>query len=315
MPRVTIGLPVYNGDNFLETAIRSIMDQTFGDFELILSDNASTDGTEEICRRYAESDPRVRYHRFDQNMGAAHNFNHIVELAQGDYFKWAAHDDVCGPEYLARCVEVMDADLGVVLCHTRSARIDAEGKEDGVYDYGVRYDTERACDRFGDLVIIRHHCINIFGLIRPEVLRSTDLIGSYVASDRVLLAELALHGKLAEVPEVHFFRRMHPEASSSLDAHGDRLAWFDPALAGKISLPNWRVLREYIRVIRKAPISASERWSCWRQLGRHIRARGYFLRRDLQVASKMILNRSPFGRKVFMTIKRIMKPNGTVSAS
>jgi len=315
MPRVTIGLPVHNGENYLDIAVRSILDQTFEDFELILSDNASTDGTAAICERHAAADRRVRYHRFDRNMGAAHNFNHLVDLAQGDYFKWAAHDDVCGPEYLAHCVEMMDADPNVVLCHTRSARIDTQGNQDGVYDYGVRYDTDHPCDRFGDLVVIRHHCINVFGLIRPEVLRATGRIGSYVASDRVLLAELALHGKLVEVPEVHFYRRMHPDASSALDEHGDRLAWFDPDLAGRIVLPNWRVLREYIRVLGRAPIGAKDRWACWRQLARHVRSRQRYLRRDLSVAAKMLLNRSPFGRKVFLTIKRIVKPNGPVSTS
>ena len=313
MPKVSIGLPVYNGENYLEDAIRSLRDQTFADFELILSDNASTDGTEAICRRHAAEDPRIRYHRFDRNMGAAHNFNHLLDLATGDYFKWAAHDDVCGPRYLEACVAVMDAEPDVVLCHTRSARIDAQGNVDGEYDYGVRYDAPSPAQRFHDLVVIRHHCINVFGLIRPEVLRHTGMIGSYVASDRVLLAELALYGRLAEVPEIHFYRRMHPQASSALDERSDRLAWFDPDLRGKITLPNWRVLGEYRRALDRAPLPARERWACRRQLLTHMHARRRYLQYDLRQASKMALNRSWAGRAVYKVIRRI-KPDGSVQA-
>lgn len=313
MPKVSIGLPVYNGENFLEDAIRSLRGQTCADFELILSDNASTDRTEEICRRHAAEDPRIRYHRFERNMGAAHNFNHLLDLATGEYFKWAAHDDVCGPRYLEACLEVMENEPDVVLCHTRSARIDERGEVNGEYEYGVRYDAPTAAERFHDLIVIRHHCINVFGLIRPDVLRATGLIGAYVASDRVLLAELALHGRLAEVPEVHFYRRMHPEASSALDERSDRLAWFDPDLRGKLTLPNWRVLREYLRALERAPLSRRERWACRRQLLVHVRARRRNLDYDLRQAAKLLLNRSWIGRKLFQVIRRF-KSSGPIQA-
>src|SRR4051794_3298661 len=93
-PKLSIGLPVYNGENFLAHAVDSILAQDFRDFELIISDNASTDRTAEICRGYAESDPRVRYVRFETNQGGSRNFCYVFELARGEYFKWAAHDDV-----------------------------------------------------------------------------------------------------------------------------------------------------------------------------------------------------------------------------
>lgn len=311
MPKVSIGLPVHNGENYLDDAIRSLREQTFTDFELILSDNASTDGTEAICRRHVAEDPRIRYHRFQRNMGAAHNFNHLLDLADGEYFKWAAHDDVCGPDFLAACLEVLEAEPDVVLCHTRSARIDAWGNQDGEYDYGVQYDAPTPARRFHDLVVIRHHCINIFGLIRPEVLRRTGLIGAYVASDRVLLAELALHGRLAEVPEIHFYRRRHPDASSALDEHSDRLAWFAPELRGRITLPNWRILGEYLQAVNRAPLRWRERWACRRQLLTHMRTRGRYLRNDLKQAAKRLLHRSRAGRALYRVIRRF-KPQGPV---
>src|SRR5262245_31410059 len=117
-PRVSIGVPVYNGERYLRECIDSILGQTFRDFELILSDNASTDATRTICEAYATRDPRVRYYRNEQNLGACRNFNRCVELARGDYFLWAAHDDAIAPEYLARCVEALDRDPSVVLSHS-----------------------------------------------------------------------------------------------------------------------------------------------------------------------------------------------------
>src|SRR5215207_1517689 len=108
LPRVSVGLPVYNGENYLAEAIDSVLAQTYQNFELIISDNASTDSTEEICRDYAARDRRIRYFREPQNRGAAWNFNHTFELARGEYFKWVAHDDVIGPQYLARTVDQLD---------------------------------------------------------------------------------------------------------------------------------------------------------------------------------------------------------------
>ena len=303
VPKLSIGLPVYNGENYLEDAVTSLLAQTFGDFELILSDNASTDRTRDICLAFADADPRVRYHRFDRNMGAATNFNHVFTMARGRYFKWAAHDDVCEPAYLERCIEVLDSDDSVVLCHARSGRIDAEGNEVGVYDYPVRYDAPKTADRFLDLVTVRHDCITVFGVIRPEVLVKTPLIGSYVASDRVLLAELALHGRLMEIPEILFHRRDHVQVSSMLDERNDRLAWFDPHKSGVVSLPNWRVIREYVAALGRAPMNPDDAFACWRCLPAHIRSRDRHLKKDLKEASKMLLNRSALGRKVMRGIQ------------
>src|SRR5512145_868606 len=119
-PRVSIGLPVYQGARFIRNALESILAQTHEDFELIISDNASTDGTEAIVRAYAERDRRVKYHRNARNVGAAQNFNRVFSLASGEYFQWVAHDDVLAPACIARCVEVLDRERDVVLCYGRA---------------------------------------------------------------------------------------------------------------------------------------------------------------------------------------------------
>ena len=123
-PRLTIGLPVYNGENFLSEALDTLLAQTYTDFELIISDNASTDGTEEICRRYARSDPRIRYLRQERNIGLVPNHNFLVGQARGEYFKWAGHDDRFAPELVERCIEILDERPHVVLCHADMAIID-----------------------------------------------------------------------------------------------------------------------------------------------------------------------------------------------
>ena len=106
IPRVSIGLPVYNGERYLRESIDSILAQTFQDFELVVCDNASTDETARICEEYAERDPRVRYFRNARNIGGINNANLTFERSRGDLFRWAAHDDVCAPVLLERCVQV-----------------------------------------------------------------------------------------------------------------------------------------------------------------------------------------------------------------
>lgn len=127
-PRLSIGLPVFNGDKFLNKAIDSLLAQTFEDFELIISDNASTDKTEEICRTYAEKDQRIRYYRNEKNIGCARNFNRVFKLSSAEYFKWAAHDDLHAPNFLMKCVEVLDQNPSVILCHSQVYIIDEYGK-------------------------------------------------------------------------------------------------------------------------------------------------------------------------------------------
>ncbi len=207
-PRVSIGMPVYNGELYLVKAMESLLAQDFGDFELIVSDNASTDATEDICRRFAAADNRIRYHRNDTNLGAAWNFNSLFKLARGKYFKWAAHDDVCEPEFIRKCVRVLEQDSSVVLCYPRTRIIGTRGQV--LQDYNVRLNADAALppDRVR-AIIADHLCFEIFGLIRSSVLRKTRLIGNFISSDRALLIELALHGRFFEIPEYLFMRRAH----------------------------------------------------------------------------------------------------------
>ncbi len=289
-PLVSVALPVYNGENYLEEAIHCILDQSFTDLELILCDNASTDRTEEICRAAAEADERVRYSRSETNLGAAPNFNRAFDLARGKYFKWAAHDDLCKPDFLARCVEILESQVDAVLCHTDVEWIDEKGTFLRHYDPDLpEIGSESRVARFRNLVLSDHYCIDIFGLIRHSALVGTPLIGSYIGSDRVLLAELGLKGKFYRVLEPLFQSRDHQERSIRSMKIRERGAWFNVALKGKTVLPHWRCLAELLRSIQRSGRSPLDQMRCGGVLLPWIWRHREFLKGDLTGAIKQKL--------------------------
>lgn len=275
-PRVSIGVPVYNGEQYLATALFALVRQTFPDIEIIICDNASTDGTRLIAERFASSDPRVRYVRHDRNLGAAANFNSALELARGQYFRWAAADDVSGVTSVERCVEVLDRDPGVVLAYPRSELIDADGNRRETYDDRMHLPQHRPSDRFRVLLRTIRLCNPIFGLIRTADLRACRPLGGFCGSDIVLLSELSLRGRFHEVPEVLFSRRFHDGAASAMDPNL-RMRHFDPAYQPRPSLRRWQLLGETLRNAGRAPIPVGER----------MRAAGVVVRNGLMNRSEL----------------------------
>ena len=265
-PLLTIGMPVYNGANFIADAIESILSQSFTDFELIISDNASIDETPEICRKFAKRDKRIRYFRNSENIGAAANFNRIFHLGESKYFKWAAHDDELGPDYLKKCIDILESSNEIVLCHSQVDVIDGVGTL-------IRRDLIDACPLASDNVVKRFKALlctdldiyEVFGVIRRDVLEQTPLIGGYIASDRSLRTELGLHGKFAILAEPLFLCRDHPARSiCAMPAHHMRGQWFDPKLKGSLVFPHWRILSEYFKCIgRVDKLTTQEKFACW----------------------------------------------------
>jgi len=254
-PLVTIGLPVYNGEAHLAESIESILAQTMGDLELVIADNASTDGTIAICERYAASDPRVRIERSAENLGAAWNYNRLVDAARGRYFKWSSHDDVCGPRLLERCVAVMEEDPGVELCYPKTMLIDGTGAELGLYSDRMHLDARSATARVAAAASRLRLCNAVFGVMRTETLRGTRLIQAYPASDKVLLTELAMRGRFFEVDEALFLRRMHGGMSRQANRSARDVAqWFNPkaAMSGHLAA-RLRELRGHWRAVWESP--------------------------------------------------------------
>jgi glycosyltransferase involved in cell wall biosynthesis len=300
-PRVYIGMPVYNGERYIQEAIDSILSQTYQDWKLLISDNASTDDTRSICEDYVRRDHRITYRRNEINLGAAKNYNLVFQLTSSEYFKWAAHDDTLAPEFLSKCVAVLDRDPSIILCHSKTGRINEFSERNGSYDYDLRTDSPSALVRYRDLVLKRHACMSIFGVIRRDELQNTPLIGSYVGSDRVLLVELSLKGRIYEAPEYLFFRRNHPQTSVRTFNEYDRLVWFDPNKSGRISLINWKIGLEYLYSVRRAPLKWIEKLQASFILLLYVKNYRDVLSKDIMVAAQRRL--SPLNR-VFKTDKR-----------
>lgn len=259
-PRVSVGLPVYNGERFLAAAIESIIAQDFADFELLIGDNGSTDSTPDICASYAARDPRISVLRSAENRGASWNFNRLVDIAQGEYFKWAAHDDLLAPSFLRRCVAVLDAQPEVSLCYTKAVTIDADGAVLTEYDLPPYAVESRPSQRVRRVLFEPSPCYESFGLTRRAQLSRTNRVGAYTGSDRTLILELSIMGRFHEVPETLFLHRQHLDRSVHRYANGrTRNLWFDPSWSGRRSAPRWRLLREYAAAIARAPIPAAER--------------------------------------------------------
>jgi glycosyltransferase involved in cell wall biosynthesis len=261
--RVSIGLPVFNGERFLARAIDSILHQEFCEFELVISDNASTDATQEIGRSFSARDERVSYIRHDVNRGPAWNWSHLVLVTSAPLFKWAAHDDELLPSWLARCVAALDEAPEAVVAYSRRTRIDAAGnvlapsrprpKRFLAPDAGPG-------ERLADFLARTTSCIEAFGVIRRRALERTRLVLPFPASDRVLLAELVLQGRFVEIPDELFLHREHEGRSIRQHARAfERAAWFDPVRGPRVVMPTWRLGWEYLRAIERSSLSGAER--------------------------------------------------------
>lgn len=276
IPRVTVGIPVFNGERYLGEAIESTLSQTFTDLELVICDNASSDATEEICRRYARLDSRVRYVRNRQNIGANANFNRVVQLSNhaSTYFRWAAHDDLCAPTYLEQCVRMLDEDTMAVLCHSQTRLIDRRGRElspDGPMVGGHklaprdpvrRLNSKSPPERFADVLLQTRWCFEIFGVMRLAALNQTGMQGNYYGADKVILATLALIGPFLEVPAELFLRRCHSEQSTNIRSAANRAAWSDPKVRRAPLVAQLPCLRGYIRAASTACLFPIERAAC-----------------------------------------------------
>jgi glycosyltransferase involved in cell wall biosynthesis len=277
-PALSIGLPVYNGERFLEQSLDALLAQTYTDFELIISDNASTDRTAEICTAYADRDPRIRYVRQPVNIGAAPNHNATVALARGRYFKWASHDDVYGAELLRLCIEALESRPEIVLAHSWDAFLDEHGAASPPVPYELETDDPRAPVRFRSLLHVSGGN-DIYGVIRTEVLRAVGPLGSYHNADRTFVAALSLRGPFFQVPQVLYFRRDHPQRAERSPTRRARAANLDPRRASHLRNPMIRLDGEYIlsylTMIATAPLSIGDRLRClgavagW--LGGHLR--------------------------------------------
>ena len=286
IPEVSVGIPVYNGADFLGAAIESHLAQTFGDFELVISDNASTDDTEELCRRYADEDPRVRYIRQAENIGANANYNEVTRLARAPYFRWAADDDILAPAYLEETYKLLSGDESAVLCHSQTTYIDEDGKPlrpagdgTGFVDragshvdgpdlslVGRQLRSPHPHTRFRDVLLHTKWCFEIFGLMRREALLTTPLHQKFYGTDRVLLAEMALKGTWRVVEEPLWQRRSHSGASNNMSVW-QKAKWSNPDAKKSALPPVTNMIRGYVDAVHRQRFPAIEQSRCYAAVG------------------------------------------------
>jgi glycosyltransferase involved in cell wall biosynthesis len=277
-------MPVYNSERYLEEALESLLGQSFDDFELVISDNASSDRTGDICRAYASKDERIKYFCMRQNYGVIDNFNNVFRLSTGEYFKWAACDDVCGRDYLFRAVEVLDQDPSTVLAWGKTVGIDERGQRVPLEHELTDMNSAESVYSPDPAVRFRRLLRNIwwvdgpfYGLIRATVLGATRwLHPRHMSGDQILLTELSLKGRFYELPEELFFVRVHTGKTSSqhrtLRDRSRLVLQRDPGW-GPIGW--WQLFRGYPErllmytiIIRNAPISARQKWICQQEVVR-----------------------------------------------
>jgi glycosyltransferase involved in cell wall biosynthesis len=269
-PALTIGLPVYNGEDYLQIALDSVQAQSFSDWELVLADNASTDGTADICHAAAGGDRRIRYLPSPVNRGSAWNWNRCVAEASAPRFQWLCHDDALACESAAHLVEALDAaGPDVVGAYPDTLLIDADGRVTGPYVDPLDLSPGQPHCRL-ESIMTQLELINpLFGVFRTDALKSTRLMQGFARADTVLLVELFLRGRAVKIHEELFLRRRHDAAS--MVAHttaGGLDRFYDTTRTGDVQFPTWRLVAAYARAVWEAPLPAAERARCTAMLGK-----------------------------------------------
>ena len=297
-PTVSIGMPVYNGEQWLSSAIESILNQSFKDFEFIISDNASTDKTQEICEGFSKNDARIRYIRNDINLGANPNFNKVFTESRGQYFKWASSNDLLHKDMLQKCVAELDENPDAVLCFSNTKLFyDADGDYEE-YDDLFSLTADEAETRFKDLIenLGLNNIMN--GVFRSDVLKKTELIKTYFSSDSVLMAEMALRGKLINVPEFMFYRRMDEATATALMEVEDVVKHYRPDSAKKMIFQQWIIQFHYLKAVARTPISFKSKLKCTGYVLKNIFWHRRDLFEDFKNSMKSLVQRSKKKRSV-----------------
>jgi glycosyltransferase involved in cell wall biosynthesis len=277
---VSIGLPVYNGGKYLHRAITSLLSQDYRQIELIISDNASTDDTEAICRKFAGEDPRIRYYRAEQNMGAAWNFNRVFELSSGEYFMWAAHDDWRDESFVRLCMECLERESSAVLCFANTFMVFPDNRVTNAVS-GLRLDQSHARQRFAEML----HCscatrlVTIYGMIRASALRATTGAENYYCSDWGLLLQLCWQGSFIRCPDTSLYYQSKTQQEDAIQFYFCVSRLLHPNNRPRAyDLPCWRLGFHFLRIAWTVPATFRTRLLLTTYIMRdHFMARSRFI--------------------------------------
>jgi len=261
-PRLTVGLPVYNGERYIDETLRALRSQSFDDFVLFVADNASTDGTRDVVEAHMAEDDRIVLDVAERNQGAAFNWNRCYLQSTTEYFTWACADDVPLADKFARCIELLDAEgPDTVLAYPATELIDDDGVITGPYDDMGTIGGVRPSHRFLRIVRDLHLVHPLFGVMRTDTLASTRGCGAYSRADTVLLGELAMRGRFGFVDEVLFQRRIH-EASAMAGSDASVATHYTGSAEAGPRYPFSRLLRGHLGAVASAPIPVVDRLRC-----------------------------------------------------
>lgn len=266
-PRLTVGVPVFDGERYLAETLEALLAQDYRDLVVVVSDNASSDGTRAICEDFAARDPRVEYHREEVNRGGAWNFTRVLELARTELFAWNAADDVAAPGHLSRCVAALDAHPQAPLAYDRVRLIGPDSDVIGeLGDEDLDLTAPRPSARLEHFLV--RQAVHIeYGVWRTEFLRAIGGEPEIRGGDVVLGARLLLRAPAVKVPEQLFFSRRHPEQGSALEGLA-QVQENRPDARFRLTFPQTRILVELVRSVLAAPLPPAERRRCLRAVVR-----------------------------------------------
>jgi glycosyltransferase involved in cell wall biosynthesis len=275
-PKVTIGLPVYNGERFIGRAIESLLRQNYEDLEIVVCDNVSNDSTAEIVRRYAANDSRIKLHVNDRNIGQEPNMNRVFELGSGEYFRWTGDDDWLEPECISKCVAYLESHPEDIAVSTYVKYHDDDGNEFYAEYEGERLESRRAARRFSRMLWLLRADYRYYdphyNLYRRSALEKTHLLQFMYRSDGILAAELSLLGPFGHIPECLAHRRRIP---SSYDDHSELGQRNHPDARDEMRESLTRLCANFNAVVEAAPLSMTERAECRYAIGRYFLARAF----------------------------------------
>ncbi|GAA4161179.1 hypothetical protein GCM10022286_18310 [Gryllotalpicola daejeonensis] len=264
--RLTFGIPVYNGERFLPAALRSVQEQDLADIRIVISDNGSTDATQQICLAAAAEDPRIEYHRYDENRGGIWNYRNVLALSRTELFSWMAADDIKLPGFASATIAALDAaGPAAAFACPRTQVIDADGViYEDLNDAQLGLDAPTAHERVRNL--LRSQASHLmYGVIRAEAIAATRGIRSSLGDDMVLLVELLCAGRMALAPEQLFLQRRHDTQVSVLGASST--TWFAPGRSGARSFGETQTNIELYRGVAHAALPFGEKLRTWGTLG------------------------------------------------
>jgi glycosyltransferase involved in cell wall biosynthesis len=289
--KVVIGLPVYNAQKYLGAAIESHLGQSFGDFDLVISDNGSTDATAEICADYGRKDRRIKYFRSPENRGILWNHRRVFEAIESpeQYFRWAGADDIIEPGLLEAMVAVLDDRPEVVAVMPDTKNIDDDGEIVGSMARVLDLQSFEVFQRASDILLANYQHVIAYGLHRASTLRAMRTRPDYPGWDAVFAWELALRGQVVQIAGAALLRRFHPGSISRVKTVKEMRKWVEPTAKSGMSFPHWTWAYERARVLFASPMSTRDRWRIGVLLARFTMWQRGSLMRDVTQATRRTL--------------------------